>query len=112
LPETTSPTTTTAAAGPKKAKEKSQYGIERRTRRSRTVRESLKTKIRAAEKTAGRSQTEAAQKKIKAAVSALDKAAEKGVIHKNAAARRKSHLLRKLAKAAKAATAEVKKKKA
>ena len=38
-------------------------------------------------------------------MSALDKAAEKGVIHKNAAARRKSRLMKALnkAKAAKAA---------
>jgi small subunit ribosomal protein S20 len=32
------------------------------------------------------------------AISALDKAAEKGVIHKNNAARRKSRLMRQLAK--------------
>jgi small subunit ribosomal protein S20 len=31
------------------------------------------------------------------AISALDKAAEKGVIHKNAAARRKGRLMKKLA---------------
>jgi small subunit ribosomal protein S20 len=33
-----------------------------------------------------------------AAISALDKAAEKGIIHKNNAARRKSRLMRRLAK--------------
>ena len=33
-----------------------------------------------------------------AAISALDKAAEKGVIHKNNAARRKGRLMRRLAK--------------
>jgi small subunit ribosomal protein S20 len=38
-----------------------------------------------------------------AAISALDKAAEKGVIHKNNAARRKSRLMRQLAKTEKAA---------
>ncbi len=34
---------------------------------------------------------------VRQAVSALDKAAEKGVIHKNNAARRKSRLMKKLA---------------
>jgi len=34
---------------------------------------------------------------IREAVSALDKAAEKGVIHKNNAARRKSRLMKRLA---------------
>jgi len=113
LPETTTPTTTTAAAATaQEARKKSRFGIERRSRQNRTAREDLRTKIKAAEKTAGHGQTEAAQKKIRAAVSALDKAAEKGVIHKNAAARRKSRLLKKLAKAAKAPAVEVKKKKA
>ena len=37
------------------------------------------------------------------AVSALDKAAEKGVLHKNNAARRKSRLMRQLAKLEKSA---------
>jgi len=37
-----------------------------------------------------------------AAISALDKAAEKGIIHKNNAARRKGRLMRRLAKMEKA----------
>ncbi len=37
------------------------------------------------------------------AISALDKAAEKGVLHKNNAARRKSRLMRQLAKLEKSA---------
>lgn len=40
---------------------------------------------------------EDARAEVLKAVSALDKAAEKGVIHKNNAARRKSRLMRKLA---------------
>jgi small subunit ribosomal protein S20 len=40
---------------------------------------------------------------IQVAISALDKAAEKGVIHKNNAARRKSRLMAALAKAKAAA---------
>ncbi|MEW6142525.1 MAG: 30S ribosomal protein S20 [Chloroflexota bacterium] len=109
MPETTTPTQK-AAAPARKTREKSRFGIERRSRRNRSIREALKSKIKAAEKTAGQSQAEAAQKKIKAAVSALDKAAGKGVIHKNAAARSKSRLLKKLAKAAKAPAGRAKKK--
>lgn len=41
----------------------------------------------------------AAAKTVKAAVQALDKAASKGVIHRNNAARRKSRLMRRLNKA-------------
>ncbi len=36
---------------------------------------------------------------VKVAISALDKAAEKGILHKNNAARRKSRLMKQLAKA-------------
>ncbi len=43
--------------------------------------------------------------KVTAAASALDKAAEKGVIHKRNAARRKSRLMKAAAKAQKAQTA-------
>ncbi len=41
--------------------------------------------------------TEEAKEAVLQAVSALDKAASKGVIHKNNAARRKSRLMKKLA---------------
>ncbi len=40
---------------------------------------------------------EEARAAVRAAVSALDKAAEKGIIHKNNASRRKSRLMRRLA---------------
>ena len=39
-----------------------------------------------------------ARQSTREAISALDKAAEKGVLHKNNAARRKSRLMRRLAK--------------
>jgi len=39
-------------------------------------------------------QLDAAEEVVRQAVSALDKAAEKGIIHKNNAARRKSRLMR------------------
>lgn len=41
--------------------------------------------------------TEDARQATMAAVSALDKAAEKGIIHKNNASRRKARLMRRLA---------------
>ena len=40
--------------------------------------------------------SEATKEKIKEAISSLDKASQKGVLHKNNAARRKSRLLKKL----------------
>ncbi len=44
---------------------------------------------------------EAAKDAVEQAVSALDKAAEKGIIHRNNAARRKSRLMKRLATLAK-----------
>lgn len=44
---------------------------------------------------------DAAKESVAVAVRALDKAAEKGIIHKNNAARRKSRLLRGLAEVGK-----------
>jgi small subunit ribosomal protein S20 len=41
--------------------------------------------------------SETAVEAVKVAISALDKAAQKGVIHKNNAARRKSRLMKRLA---------------
>ena len=45
--------------------------------------------------------SEATKEKIKKAISSLDKASQKGVLHKNNAARRKSRLLKKLSVATK-----------
>jgi len=43
-----------------------------------------------------RGRVEEAREAVRQAASALDKAAEKGIIHKNNAARRKSRLMRQL----------------
>lgn len=53
----------------------------------------------AADKAADKSQAllEDARKNVLAAVSALDRAVTKGVLHKNSAARRKSRLMKRLA---------------
>jgi small subunit ribosomal protein S20 len=44
----------------------------------------------------GRGRIEEAREAVRQAASALDKAAEKGIIHKNNAARRKARLMRQL----------------
>lgn len=69
------------------------------------VRSSTRTQIKRARALLAGSKTEGADEAVLNALRALDKAAEKGVIHKNAAARRKSRLMKSLnkAKAAQAA---------
>jgi small subunit ribosomal protein S20 len=68
------------------------------------VRTSTRTFIKKARLVMASSKLEGADEAVLDAIRALDKAAEKGVIHKNAAARRKSRLMSALnkAKAAKA----------
>ena len=69
---------------------------ERQRLRNKSIRTQCKTSITKAEKILFSGDLEAVQEAVKAAVSTLDKAAVKGVIHKNNAARRKSRLLSKL----------------
>jgi small subunit ribosomal protein S20 len=79
-----------------KSSEKRIRSNERKHLRNQMYRSRVKTMIRKAEETifAGEPSEEA----IRAAMSTLDKAAVKGIIHKNNAARRKSRLAKKLAK--------------
>jgi small subunit ribosomal protein S20 len=65
---------------------------EKRRARNKAVRSELRTRVKAAE--AG---GEDADEAVRMAMKAIDKAAAKGVIHKNEAARRKSRLSRKVA---------------
>lgn len=67
-----------------------------RRARNRPVRSALKTYIGKAEKLVVAGQTDAAQVSVREAISALDRAAERGIIHPNQAARRKSRLMKKL----------------
>lgn len=60
---------------------------------NKAVRSELKTRTKAAVSAAG---TEAGPDALKTAVKKLDKAATKGVIHRNAAARRKSRLMKRV----------------
>jgi small subunit ribosomal protein S20 len=67
--------------------------------RNRSGRTFVKTSIAKAEQLIAAKDTEAAQDEVVKAASALDKAAQKGIIHPNQAARRKSRLMRRLNKA-------------
>ncbi len=67
--------------------------------RNKAVRSELKTRVKSAVSAAS-SGADNAEDALRQAVKRIDKAATKGVIHKNAAARRKSRLMRHLNQAA------------
>ena len=69
---------------------------EKKRLRNKSIRSLTKTNITRAERLIFSGELELAQKAVVAAISSLDKAAEKGVIHPNNAARRKSRLMKKL----------------
>jgi small subunit ribosomal protein S20 len=75
----------------------------RKQERNKTIRTLTKTDIKKANKVISSGDVEAANASVKTAVSALDRAAEKKILHKNNAARKKSRLMKKLNKAAKPA---------
>ncbi|MCB0951668.1 MAG: 30S ribosomal protein S20 [Microthrixaceae bacterium] len=66
---------------------------EKERARNRAVRSELRTSVKAAEEAFG---TEQAATAVAVAVRRIDKAAQKGVLHRNAAARQKSRLMRRL----------------
>jgi len=68
----------------------------RRQLRNKSIRSQCKTSITKAEKLIFSGKLEPGRGAVMAAISSLDKAAEKGVIHPNNAARRKSRLMKKL----------------
>ncbi len=68
----------------------------KRQQRNKSIRSEVKTDIIKAEKLIFAGDVEAAHAAVTAAVSALDKAAEKKTLHGNNAARRKARLLKKL----------------
>ena len=70
---------------------------ERRHERNKSVRSEIKTRTKGAID-AAESGADNAVELTRAAVKRLDSAASKGVIHKNAAARRKSRLMKRIAK--------------
>ncbi len=64
--------------------------------RNKAVRSELKTRVKAAVSTA-EAGTENSAEALRLAIKRIDKAAAKGVIHKNAAARKKSRLVKRIA---------------
>ena len=78
----------------------------RRQRRNKSVRSEVKTNITRAEKLIFNGDIESARKAVKTAVSSLDKASRKGILHANNTARRKSRLLKKLNEVVALASAE------
>ena len=69
---------------------------EKRRQRNRAVKSELRTRVKTALTTAGGEGT--GDEALRVALKKIDKAASKGVIHKNAAARRKSRLVRAVAR--------------
>jgi small subunit ribosomal protein S20 len=69
---------------------------EKRRLRNRVYRGQARTYIRDARASMVEEDLDAARESTLKAISALDKAAQKGVIHKNNASRRKSRLLKRL----------------
>ena len=69
---------------------------ERRRLRNKSIRSLCKTSITKAERLILSGELETAREAVVAAISSLDKAVGKGVIHPNNAARRKSRLMKKL----------------
>jgi len=69
---------------------------ERKRLYNKMVRTRTRTALRSARETLTDSSSDQARKQVMEAVSSLDRAAQKGVIHKNNAARRKGRLMKKL----------------
>ena len=69
---------------------------ERRRLRNKSVRSQCKTNVTKAEGLIFSGELEQAKQAVNVAIASLDKAAEKGIIHTNNAARRKSRLMKKL----------------
>ena len=70
---------------------------EKARQRNKAVKSSLKTAVRNLREAADSGDTEKATEALRAAYVKLDKAASKGVIHKNQAANRKSALAKRVA---------------
>ena len=64
--------------------------------RNKAVRSEVKTRVKSAV-VAAENQAENADEALRTAMKRIDKAATKGVIHKNQAARRKSRLMKRIA---------------
>ena len=79
-----------------KSAQKRMRANERKRLRNKSVRSLTKTNITKAERLIFSGELESARGVVVVAIASLDKAAEKGIIHPNNAARRKSRLMKKL----------------
>ena len=79
-----------------KSAEKQVRVTERKRLRNKSITSLCKTNVTKAEKIIFSGDLKAAQEAVAVAITSLDKAAEKGIIHPNNAARRKSRLMKKL----------------
>ena len=89
-----------------KAAQKQARVDEKRRLRNKSIQSLCKTNTTKAQRLIFSGEPEPAREAVVAAIISLDKAAEKGVIHSNNAARRKSRLMKKLNKALSSAEAE------
>jgi small subunit ribosomal protein S20 len=80
----------------KNSAQKAARVAQRKAERNKPVRSSVKTHITKARRLILHHDLDAAQEAVAQATRALDKAAQKGVIHHNNAARRKSRLMKRL----------------
>ncbi len=92
----------------RKSAQKQVRVAERKRLENKPIRTLCKTNINKAERLIFSGELEAAREAVVVAISSLDRAAEKGVIHPNNAARRKSRLMDKLNQAQAQAPAEAK----
>jgi small subunit ribosomal protein S20 len=83
-----------------KSSKKDLRRIVKRRARNQGTRSALKTFVKKVRTAAATGAAEPTQTALVAAVSALDKAAQRGIIHKNQAARRKSRIAKAANKAA------------
>jgi len=81
-----------------KTAEKEMRVAERRRARNKSIRSATRTAVVKAVSAISSGNVDTARTAVKNAISALDKEAEKGKIHRNNAARRKSRLMKKLNK--------------
>ena len=76
--------------------ERSARVLEKKSQRNRPIRSAARTYVKKAQEAMGTGDLEAAVKSTNQAIQFLDKAATKGIIHRNNAARRKSRLMARL----------------
>ena len=85
---------------------KTARAAERKRLRNKSLKSATKTHLTRAQKLIAANELEQAQQAVMDTISALDRNAKKGVIHRNTAARRKSRLMKKFNQAKLSGTAQ------